>query len=205
MIKTLYRHNWSFKFKSTFCTKFKGPLRDLNRDKISKSKFLKAEMVQNPEFFKAFPHLKPKAKEIYEREYNEDFDSFLGDRETVVPKDFSSDVPDTVYDGYFNSLLHHRDGLISNKSEKDNELEYVQGFSDTQKPKKWMTQEEKDTVHHEVDIQMQQLEDSGLTRMEILFNEQKGLPLADDPVFQYLKNNRVAREMLGKEFIKLNI
>lgn len=34
--------------------------------------------------------------------------------------------------------------------------------------------------------------------MEILYNEQKGIPLADDPVFQYLKSNRIAREMMVK-------
>lgn len=61
-----------------------------------------------------------------------------------------------------------------------------------------MTAEEKDLIHREIDEKMQELEDTGLTRMEILFNEQKGIPLADDPVFQYLKGNRTAREMLIK-------
>ncbi len=65
---------------------------------------------------------------------------------------------------------------------------------------------------------MQELEDSGLTREEILFNQQvrllefdsrlivlsqRGIPLQDDPFFQFVKNSRSAREMLikpGEEF-----
>lgn len=50
---------------------------------------------------------------------------------------------------------------------------------------------------------MQELEDSGLTREEILYDQQRGIPLADDPFFQFVKNSRSAREMLikaGEEF-----
>lgn len=61
-----------------------------------------------------------------------------------------------------------------------------------------MSEKEKEIIHREIDIKMQELEDTGLTRMEILFNDQRGIPLVDDPVFQYLKNNRVAREMIIK-------
>jgi len=50
---------------------------------------------------------------------------------------------------------------------------------------------------------MQELEDTGLTRNEILFEQQKGIKLADDPFFQFVKNSETAREMLlmpGDEF-----
>jgi len=50
---------------------------------------------------------------------------------------------------------------------------------------------------------MQELEDTGLTRNEILFELQKGMSLADDPFFQFIKNSKTAREMLlkpGDEF-----
>ena len=44
---------------------------------------------------------------------------------------------------------------------------------------------------------MQELEDTGLTRNEILFDDaNKGIPLRDDPFFQLVKENRTAREML---------
>lgn len=44
---------------------------------------------------------------------------------------------------------------------------------------------------------MQELEDTGLTRNEILFDDANmGIPLKDDPFFQLIKGNRTAREML---------
>ena len=44
---------------------------------------------------------------------------------------------------------------------------------------------------------MQELEDTGLTRNEILFDDANtGIPLRDDPFFQLIKENRTAREML---------
>ena len=46
---------------------------------------------------------------------------------------------------------------------------------------------------------MQELEDTGLTRNEILFDEPgSGVNLYDDPFFQLLKENKTAREMLIK-------
>ena len=66
-----------------------------------------------------------------------------------------------------------------------------------------MSIEAKAKVHTEVDKRMQELEDTGLTRNEILFEQQQGMRLADDPFFQFLKNNKTAREMLikpGEEF-----
>lgn len=54
-----------------------------------------------------------------------------------------------------------------------------------------------DQIHEEIDLQMQELEDTGLTRNEILFDDANiGIPLKDDPFFQLIKGNRTAREML---------
>ena len=50
----------------------------------------------------------------------------------------------------------------------------------------------------EIDIRMQELEETGLTRNEILFDDQRGVPLLDDPFFQFIKNSKIAREMLLK-------
>jgi hypothetical protein len=48
------------------------------------------------------------------------------------------------------------------------------------------------------------LEDTGLSRNEILYDEAgKGIQLKDDPFFQLIKNSKVVREMLipaGAEF-----
>lgn len=40
--------------------------------------------------------------------------------------------------------------------------------------------------------------DTGLSRNELLFEQQEGPKLHDDPFFQYLKNSRTAREMTLK-------
>ncbi len=62
-----------------------------------------------------------------------------------------------------------------------------------------MTDEEKDQVHIAIDEKMQEFEDSGLTRDEILHDRiGQGIPLSEDPFFQYLKTNRLAWEMLIK-------
>jgi len=66
-----------------------------------------------------------------------------------------------------------------------------------------MSAEAKEKVHQEIDERMQELEDTGLTRYEILFEMQKGMRLADDPFFQFIKNSKTGREMLlkpGEEF-----
>jgi hypothetical protein len=46
-----------------------------------------------------------------------------------------------------------------------------------------MSAEAKEKVHQEIEERMQELEDTGLTRYEILFEMQKGMRLADDPFF----------------------
>ena len=44
---------------------------------------------------------------------------------------------------------------------------------------------------------LQQLEATGQSRFEILYNEpSKGIPLKDDPLFQLIKTNKTVREML---------
>ncbi len=48
-----------------------------------------------------------------------------------------------------------------------------------------MSQEDRDKVHLAIDAKLQEIEDSGLTREELLSDNAvgKGLPVADDPVF----------------------
>ena len=44
---------------------------------------------------------------------------------------------------------------------------------------------------------MEELEESGLTRNELLYDDpHEGVPLKDDPFFQLIKNSRTVREML---------
>jgi hypothetical protein len=71
-------------------------------------------------------------------------------------------------------------------------------------PLRQPTAEERERVNLVVDRRLQELEDSGLSREELLFEEaERGLPLALDPFFQYIKNNRLAREIYlraGEDF-----
>ncbi len=47
-----------------------------------------------------------------------------------------------------------------------------------------MTKAQIDKIHDEIDLQLQELEDTGLTRNEILFDDANiGIPLKDDPFF----------------------
>lgn len=189
--------------KATFCQKISEKLKGIDPSKITKKQFLQAELAQNPEFFKAFPHLKPIAKRTINENYNEKNDPYDQIHSDIKAKNykFAKDYGDSLYDGYFDSLRQHRKDLqklTEEELEKKAEAHHVDSAYHTEKAKKWMSEQEKKVVHDEVDQKMQELEDTGLTRMEILYNEPKGIPLSDDPVFQYLRVNRVAREMLVK-------
>ena len=43
---------------------------------------------------------------------------------------------------------------------------------------------------------MKQIEETGLSREEILFNQPKGIPLKNDAFFQYIKNNPLVRPLI---------
>ena len=94
---------------------------------------------------------------------------------------------------------------VSEKEDRirDNEMHYVSGYQAPDGPFKYMSQAAKDKIHQEIDSRMKGLEETGLTRDEILFEEQKGLKLVDDPFYQFIKSSQTAREMLlkpGEEF-----
>lgn len=88
------------------------------------------------------------------------------------------------------------------KTKEEIEIEknniYLDGLNDPQGPMKYMTRNEKEKIHEEIDIRLQELEDSGLSKEEILFNKPEGVPLKFDKFFQYIKENRLARELLIK-------
>ena len=54
---------------------------------------------------------------------------------------------------------------------RDNEINFVAGYTAPDGPFKYMSQAAKEKVHQEIDERMQELEDTGLTRDEILFEE----------------------------------
>ena len=68
---------------------------------------------------------------------------------------------------------------------RDNELNFIQGpTSSVEGSFKHMSRERIEEIHLEIDQRMEELEDSGLTRNEILFDDPNvGVPLKDDPFF----------------------
>ena len=107
-------------------------------------------------------------------------------------------------DGYFQSLLHQHNEYMPLSAEereemvRDNEVQFIEGYQGPTGPMKYMSAETKEKVHQEIDKRMQEIEDTGLTRNEILHEKQTGVKLADDPFYQFVKNSRTAREMLLK-------
>lgn len=86
----------------------------------------------------------------------------------------------------------------------ENYKRFVQGYNSPKGPIQWMTEEQKARVHDLVDKKLQELEDTGLSREELLYEGKiGGVPLSLDPFFKLLKYNRLAREILfkpGEEF-----
>jgi len=82
---------------------------------------------------------------------------------------------------------------------RENEINFVNAYQSPVGPLKYMSAEEKEKVNFEIDERMQELEDTGLTRSEILYDKvHKGSKLADDAFYQYIKTSNTAREMLLK-------
>jgi hypothetical protein len=187
-------------------------LKSLDKSKVNRKVFIKKELTENPEFFKAFPHMQgvfsikqgePGATGAKaEDRVNENMS--YQHQETVGFKDPSGKSDAT----YFDSLLHQHNQYMTPKDKevavRENERNFVEAYLSPEGPSKWMSKEDLEYVHSQLDRRMQELEDSGLTREEILHDRQgEGIPLADDPFFQFLKNSRSAREMLikpGEEF-----
>lgn len=79
---------------------------------------------------------------------------------------------------FFESLLHHHNQYLApqDKEEaiRENEKNFVEGYLSPTGPMKWLNEKELEQIHVEIDERMQELEDSGLTREEILYDEQVG-------------------------------
>eukprot|EP00331_Platyophrya_macrostoma_P034100 CAMPEP_0176450656 /NCGR_PEP_ID=MMETSP0127-20121128/27283_1 /TAXON_ID=938130 /ORGANISM="Platyophrya macrostoma, Strain WH" /LENGTH=549 /DNA_ID=CAMNT_0017838387 /DNA_START=26 /DNA_END=1675 /DNA_ORIENTATION=- len=141
----------------------------------SKKKRLRRELYENPEFDKAFPHL-------------------------AENKPLTKISPKSKEPAFISSLLY-QERVSEEKSFEENYFKnsqmFVSGMRSPAGPLKDMTAEAKEKVHSIIDMKLQQLEDTGLSREEVLYdNKQGGIPLKHDPFFQHIKNNRLAREIL---------
>ena len=189
-------------------------LKSLDKNKINRKAFIKKELTENPEFFKAFPHMQA----IFNVKAGETQGSGAGgsageDKLDDNPKYFHDqqvgfkDPSGRTEAGYFDSLMHQHNQYMTPKQKeeaiRENERNFIEAYLGPEGPSKYMSKEELEHVHSQIDKKMQELEDSGLTREEILYDKQEGIPLSDDAFFQFVKNSRSAREMLikpGEEF-----
>ena len=104
---------------------------------------------------------------------------------------------------YFMTLLHQHNRYMKAKESseemiRDNEKNFVEGPNMSLDGSfKHLSQEQIDEVHRQIDFRMEELEVTGLTRNEILYDDpNSGVPLKDDPFFQLIKNSNTVREML---------
>lgn len=153
-------------------------LRTLLRRFADVKKVVENEFYNNPHFARAFPHL---ASEMNEPE------------------------PPKPYTGWGESLQYKYKDEPSplQDVESYNYGRFVEGYRMQTGPLKWMSDEDKNIIHDQINLKMDQLEQTGLSRQEILLNKPGGIPLSQDPVFQFLRRNKEAREMLvkpGEEF-----
>jgi ribosomal protein S18 len=141
-------------------------------------KIVSNEFFTNPHFLRAFPHLASKVTPVEEEAIESSWAKSLQYKFKIDPK---------------------KDQEIF----QENEANFMEGYQAPKGPLKWLSDKEKQKVHDQIDFKMAQLERTGLSRDEILYNKPGGIPLAEDPVFQFLKNNPRAREMMlgpGEEF-----
>jgi hypothetical protein len=66
-----------------------------------------------------------------------------------------------------------------NKEEvlRENERNFVESYGSPEGPMKYLNAEQIKKIHQQIDIKLQELEDSGLTREEILYDQQVTLSL----------------------------
>ena len=92
---------------------------------------------------------------------------------------------------YFESLLDQYTDTMNRPKEskeellRENERNFVEAAgSSVAGPFKYMSKEQVELIHEEIDERLQELEDTGLTRNEILFEDPgTGVKLYDDPFF----------------------
>lgn len=159
-----------------------------NPKKMSNRQFVESELKSNPEFFKAFPHLQTVFAEATEgvdpeKSYNGMDKRYLADK--VVNFSDLVDKP-----GFFEGLLHQKNKARPQETNaeemiRENERNFIEGSSASMDgPFKYMSKDRINQIHAEIDVRMQELEETGLTRNEILFDDAgEGIPLRDDPFY----------------------
>lgn len=189
------------------------------------------EASLNPKLFEALPNLK---NDLNYSELVEDSNEYLKEVNTDKIKTQKylkslaiNNLPKRNFN-FFSSLLNkHKHGYdirLNDEKSQDNIDKFISAYTSNTGPKHVINslhEEEKKTIntknnilnnitlkekiHEQIDLKMKELEDSGLSKEEILYNDPKGIPLKQDNFFQFLKNNRNAREMLLESTEELSV
>ncbi|CAD8067626.1 unnamed protein product [Paramecium primaurelia] len=142
---------------------------------------IKKDLLTNPEFDKIHPQ-------------------FLDHKPPTTLHRQSKEVP------YIKSLLRYKDIAIPTfeNALHQNFKTFVEGHVSPKGALKNLSEEQMKQIQTQVTKKLQELEDTGLSREEILTNGvDKGIPLSYDAFFQLLKNNEQARLVYmapGEEF-----
>lgn len=163
---------------------------DINNYNNVKVIALRREVMENPNFLDKFIDKTPNKSEKQLKEEKNNLKNAILDK--LKPSPIRNK-------GYFASLLNkYSQGYdITNKEEK--KLSNVQKFNDAYVlggPKHMLSKEQINNIHGQIDLAMKELEESGLSKEELLYDIPKGIPLKQDHFFQFVRHNKKAREML---------
>lgn len=165
-------------------------------DEISKNPNLLQAIIEK--FFSRNQEINKKIEKLSNDEVQKVIDSLISHVKDQI-KNLNISKNTSRNSGFFKSLLNiYKSGYdVRNIDQirKDNYLQFEE-FKTYSKSKDSLTKEELLTIHMKIDIKMKELEELGKSKEQILYNENKGIPLKQDPFFQFLKINRKAREML---------
>jgi hypothetical protein len=154
---------------------------------------LKDHISDNPEILQAVPKLRKTVLDFAEK----------GTVDRGMDIAINKVPTKATHEGEIFESLGYKYKIAANKTQEDlqrsNEMQFVDAYRyPKSKAIKLMNQAEKEIVHVAIDRRMKELEETGLSRGEIINSKAKNatLPLKNDPYFQLLKTNRNIREML---------
>lgn len=160
--------------------------------------FLQRELKTNPFFLKCFPNLASTLEDATMGSIDQE--QIIADT-TVVKKGEQSFFEDLKKSHTnLNEVGKNYDDRV-----EDNNDKFQEAFFSKNGPKYRLTAKQKQFINDKIDLEMEQLEQTGLSREEILFNRAEGVPLAEDKFFQFIKLNRTAREMLINEHEEFSV
>ena len=127
-------------------------IKGLDKSKISRRAFIKKELTENPEFFKAFPHMQVVLAPKVEKEETSS-KKVSGEENLADNAEYHEDMHLGFKDpsgkpeaGYFESLLHHHNHNMAPREKEEihrqNEKNIVDAYESPTGPFKWLSSKE---------------------------------------------------------------